>query len=141
MSQNTGTGTLSLSLFLLRISLGGFLLIWAVEKLVRPEGTIGIFKKFYAFDISTDIAIGLGVVQVLLCLAFMLGVYKTVTYGVGLAMHGVSTLSTYNMLLHPYTGGNHLFLAAVPVLAAFVVLFLMRHEDTFLIAGESRSRN
>lgn len=135
MSQNTGGGPLPLSLFLLRVSLGGFLLVWAIDKLVRPESTVKIFHVFYAMGISTNIALGLGVLQVILCLAFILGVFKTITYGVALAIHAVSTLSTYNHLLHPYTGNNHLFLAAIPVLAAFVVLFLMRQEDTFLSLG------
>ena len=43
---------LTASLALLRISLGAFLLVWAVMKFVVPKGTIGIFKKFYGLSID-----------------------------------------------------------------------------------------
>jgi len=138
MFQNTSSERLPLSLFLLRISLGGFFLVWAIDKLVRPEGAVKIFNVFYAINISTDVAIGLGAAQVVLCLAFILGIYKTIVYGYSIIIHAVSTLASYNQIIHPYTGTNHLFLAAVPVLAAFIVLFLMRNEDTLLTIGAPR---
>jgi len=45
-----------------------------------------------------------------------------------------STLSTYEQLLSPF-GKNHLFIAALPVLAAFVALFMLREFDTFCAFG------
>ena len=129
MSNGATQGPLRLSLFLLRVSLGLFLLIWGIEKLVMPEGTVGIFSRFYLMDISPEMAFGLGISQVLLSLAIVLGLYKTMTYGLGLILHAVSTISTYEQLLNPFERGNHLFLAAVPILIAFIVLFLMRRED------------
>lgn len=47
-------------------------------------------------------------------------------------MHAVSTLSTYKELLNPYEPPNHLFWAAVPLLAALIALFLLREEDNLL---------
>ncbi len=130
MSNDATQGPLRLSLFLLRVSLGLFLLIWSIEKLVKPEGTVRIFESFYRMDISPEIAFALGIPQVLLSLAIVLGLYKTVTYGLGLILHAISTISTYAQLLNPFERGNHLFLAAIPVLIAFIVIFLMRRDDT-----------
>ncbi|MGQ0656665.1 MAG: hypothetical protein ACT4NU_00985 [Chromatiales bacterium] len=57
-----------------------------------------------------------------------MGLWRTLTYGAALLIHAMSTLSTYHELLSPF-GKNHLFIAAVPVLAAFTALFLLRRED------------
>ena len=86
-------------------------------------------------EISHTIAYGIGIVQTLLVLAFMAGLFKIWTYGAILGMHGLSTLSTYKELLNPYEPPNHLFWAAVPLLAALIVLFLLRQEDKLLTIG------
>ncbi len=38
---------LALALLILRVSLGVFLFLWGVEKLVIPERTVGIYGKYY----------------------------------------------------------------------------------------------
>ena len=68
--------------------------------------------------------------------ANLAGLWKTLSYGLGLLLHAVSTLATYHELLSPF-GTNHLFLAAVPVLAAFITLFLLRRHDTLWSAGKA----
>lgn len=118
----------SLALFILRAGLGVFLLLWSIDKLVQPESTVGIFKYFYLLDISTWAARAVGILEALLSLAILAGLWKRWTYGLGTLLHGVSTLSTYKQLLSPF-GQNHLFIAAVPVLGAFVALYLLREED------------
>jgi hypothetical protein len=47
-SSETAECRLSASLALLRISLGLFLLVWAIMKFVLPKGTINIFKNSMA---------------------------------------------------------------------------------------------
>jgi len=51
-----------------------------------------------------------------------------------MVLHAISTVSTYSQLLSPF-GKNHLFIAAIPVLGAFIALFLMRDDDTLWIVG------
>ena len=121
--------TLRPALLLVRVSLGLFMLQWALEKVLFPEKTIGIFERFYMMEISPEIAMALGVPQILLSIAIILGLWKTFSYGGGLIIHALSTLSTYKELLNPYEGINHLFTAAVPVLAAFIALFMLRDKD------------
>ena len=126
---------LKIGLLLIRLSTGIFFLIWSIEKLIYPEITQKVFSRFYMIDISPTISYGVGILQTIIILAFMAGLFKTWTYGAILGMHAVSTLSTYKELLNPYEPPNHLFWAAVPLLAALVALFLMRKEDKLLTLG------
>ncbi len=78
-----------------------------------------------------------GVVQTAIILAFACGLWKIWTYGAVLLMHTASTLSTIGQLANPYSDINHLFWAAVPVLGALVVLFILRKDDKWLTLGGS----
>ena len=123
---------LQISLALIRFATGIFFLVWSVEKLIHPETTQKIFAKFYMMEISPIVSYGIGVIQTLLVIGFMAGLFKLWTYGAILGMHAVSTLSTYQQLLNPYEAVNHLFWAAVPTLAALIGLFLLRDSDRLL---------
>lgn len=116
------------ALIILRLGLGVFLLLFGIDKLIVPETTVDVFAHFYGLVITHDMAYGAGVLEILLGLAFLVGLWKTLTYGLALLLHAVSTLATYQELLAPF-GANHLFLAALPVLAAFLALFLLRRHD------------
>ena len=128
---------LEISLALIRITSAAFLLVWSIQKILRPEMTQGIFSKFYFSEISTGIALAFGILQTLIVLAFLAGLFKTWTYGAIIGMHGISTLSTVGQLINPYQSPNALFWAAVPVLGALIGLFLLRDRDRFLTLGNS----
>lgn len=125
------TTRLSIAVFILRVGLGGFLLLWSIDKLVAPKGAVAIYQFFYHISITTEIAYVIGACELLLGLAIMTGFLKTYSYGLGLLLHVTSTLASYQQLLNPF-GGNHLYIAAIPVLAGFIALFLMRRHDIFL---------
>lgn len=130
---------LQISLLLLRLSLGGFMLLWAVEKFFRPEVTAQIFQKYYSVEIGNQIAMLAGLPQTLLTIAFLLGVFKFWSYGITMLLHAASVIVSYQPILAPFEGINHLFLASVPVLAAFVALFLLRDQDSFLALSGGKS--
>ena len=125
---------LELGLLLIRLSTGVFFLVWSLEKIIYPEIAQKVFSRFYFLEISPAFSLAIGILQTAIVLAFMAGLFKTLTYGAILGMHGVSTFSTYKELLNPYQPPNHLFWAAVPLLAALVALFLLREEDKLLNA-------
>jgi uncharacterized membrane protein YphA (DoxX/SURF4 family) len=127
---------LPVALFILRLGLGAFLLLFGIDKLIAPETTVEVFAQFYGLAVSHGMAYGAGALEILLGLAFLAGMWKTLSYGLGLLLHAVSTLATYHELLTPF-GANHLFLAALPVLAAFLALFLLRRHDTLWSAGKA----
>lgn len=121
------------ALFGLRLSLTAFFAVWAIEKFVKPDVTVAIWKTFYLVDnLPLEASYAIGVIQTAAILCFFLGVLKFWSYGFLMVIHGVGTILTYERLLDPYTGPNHLFWAAVPTLAALVALFMLRREDTML---------
>lgn len=125
------------ALLVLRVGLGVFLLLWSLDKMVAPEQTAKIFQHFYRTPLPVGVAPVVGALEALLSLAILAGLWKTWTYGAGLALHAISTLSTWRQLASPF-GENHLFIAAIPVLAGFVALLLLRREDTLLALGGRR---
>ncbi len=116
-------------LFILRLGLGAFVLLFGVDKLVAPDVAATIYADFYGMDVSAALIYAAGALEAALGLAVLVGVWKTLSYGLALVVHTVSTLATYQELLAPF-GANHLFLAALPVLAGFITLFLLRRHDT-----------
>lgn len=124
------TASTAATLPLLRLSITAFMLVWSVEKLVKPEGYVKIFQYFYSlsFDVGTVYAIG--IVQTAFVIAFALGLFRSLTYGLMVVMNAVTLIVSLPQILDPYGGQtNHLFVASIPVLAACVVLFLLREQD------------
>ncbi len=125
------TDKLKLALFSMRLTLGVFFAVWALEKFIKPETTVAIWKAFYLVEsLPLEASYAIGLLQSVAVLCFVLGLFKFWSYGFFLAIHGAGTVLTYEALLNPYTGSNHLFIAAIPVLGALISLFLLRDEDT-----------
>ncbi len=120
---------LTVALLVLRVGLAVFLVLFGLDKLVATGMAQDVYVQFYGLPLSAALVQVAGALEILLGLAILAGLWKTLSYGLGLALHAVSTAATYRELLVPF-GDNHLFLAAIPVLAAFVALFLLRRHDT-----------
>ncbi len=120
---------LRISLLVLRIGLGVFLLLFGLDKLLATQAAASIFSQYYGMDLSTTLVSAVGVLEIALALAILVGWRRTLSYGLGLLVHAVSTFATYRELLSPF-GDNHMYLAALPALAGFVCLFLLRHRDS-----------
>jgi len=119
---------LETALLCLRLGIGVFFALWSIDKLVAPESTVKIFSHFYKTPISTAGAYAVGGLELALSLAFLAGLWKRWTYGAVFVLHGISTFSSYQQLLSPF-GKNHLFIAAIQVLAACAALYLLRDQD------------
>jgi uncharacterized membrane protein YphA (DoxX/SURF4 family) len=125
---------LALALLLLRLSLGVFMAQWAIEKFVVPGTTTAIFRSFYGLEIGGMLVPALGAMQLVLALALLLGVMPRVAYGLAALLHAASVLVSIPRLLNPWNPvSNHLFIAGVPVLAAFVALYLLRDADRWTL--------
>jgi len=129
--SNTLEQKLPWALLTLRVGIFIVMFVWAVDKLVNPGHAAAIFEGFYGIGgLSTTLAAVLGSLQILLCLAFLAGAWKTITYGLILVMHAVSTLSSFPQYMDAFN--NLLFFAAWPMLAACIALFMLRDYDTKL---------
>src|SRR5258708_37229876 len=126
-----------LSLLLLRIGVFIVMLMWTLDKLVRPGHAGGIFKKFYGIDPGGPTLFhALGALELLLLALFVTGTAKRFSYGAVLLLHTVSTFSAYRQYLQPFD--NLLFFAASPMLAACIALYLLRDLDTCTAASLTR---
>jgi putative oxidoreductase len=134
MTDEALATTLPRALLILRITLGIFLLQWGVEKFVVPASAEGIWQYFYGMTLPRIAAYIAGAIEIALALCLFLGVFRTVAYGAATLLHAITVLVTWRLLLDPWgTEVNHLFIAAVPVLGAFVALFLLRKWDTLAV--------
>jgi hypothetical protein len=121
-------GRLSISLLLLRLSLGAVMMVWAFDKMLNPEHGAAVLEGFYGLaGVGEQVIRLMGVVQGIIVLGFLLGIAKTWTYGAVLLMHAVTTLVSWRAYLGPLE--NILFFSAWPMLAGLVSLFLLRRED------------
>lgn len=127
---------LPVSLLLLRLGVAVVMLAWSIDKLLRPEHAAGVFGAFYGMPgLGPTVFYVIGVVQLLVVLAFLAGAWRFWTYGAVLAMHTVSTLSSFRQYFAPFEGPNLLFFAAWPMLAACIALFLLRDLDNLWSVG------
>ena len=119
------------SMFFLRVSVFLVILMWTIDKFVNPSHASKIYEKFYAVSgIGASVVNVVGVVELMVLVLFLVGVKKTYTYGAVLALHSASTLSAFGQYFTPFEGSHLLFFAAWPMMAACVMLFLFRKEDT-----------
>lgn len=141
MSENPGdvANRLRMPLFLLRLTVGLFFLQWSLEKIIRPDKTTGIYDHFYGIDLSVSFSQIMGGAELLLVAAILTGFKRRIVYGIAFVLHLGSTVSTWPQLTDPYSGGNHLFAAAVPLLAALWLLHRMADYDDFLSLDARRS--
>lgn len=117
------------ALLLLRLSVFLVMLMWTLDKFVNAGHAIAVFENFYGIaGLGAAVVTGLGVLELVLILAFVVGYRKRWSYGAVLVLHGASTLSSYRQYLDPFE--HLLFFAAWPMLAACVALYLLRDLDT-----------
>lgn len=124
-------GPLVTSLLSLRITIFIVMLVWTLDKFINPGHAAKVYEAFYFLSgLGNSTMYIVGVIEVIVLIGFVLGVYKKYTYGAILVLHAISTLSSYKQYLSPYDGPNLLFFAAWPMLAACLALFLLREYDS-----------
>lgn len=129
---------LRIALLGLRLGVGVVFLFWALDKIVQPEHAARVFEAFYRMPSAGQALLAaLGVAQLALTAAFVLGVAKRFSYGAVLVLHAISTFSSYAKYLEPFS--SLLFFAAWPMLAACAALYLLRDYDTLATLGRSRA--
>ena len=125
---------LAICLLILRVSVFFEGLLWALSKIFRPDQALKMFSAFYhinALPMSAYYVVGL--IQVVVLLAFLIGFKKTMSYSLVALLQLVAALAPYNQYLQPFSGPNILFFAAWPTFAACLTLFMMREFDVLLI--------
>ena len=145
IESNTMTNERSteLGLFSLRLTIFILMIVWAGLKIIAPGAYAGagdnpgIFQGFYGVSIGAQIVLILGIAQIIFLLAYVAGLFKTITVGGVLLMNFASMAVSSPKFFAPFADKpNLLFLAAVPVFGASLAHFLMRKNDTYLSLGK-----
>lgn len=117
------------SLLALRIGVFIVMFIWTLDKFVNPAHGVRIFEAFYGIGGVPHTAVYImGVFQLALVLAFIVGFAKKWSYGAVFVLHGITTLASFPQYLDAFK--HLLFFAAWPMWAACFALFLLRDLDT-----------
>ncbi len=131
MPSNT---RLPLALLLLRLGVFVVMMMWTIDKFVRPQHTAAVFQHFYAIPgLKAPLAYLLGALELAVVIGFVLGFQKRLTYGAVFVLHGASTLASFRQYLVPFEGNNLLFYAAWPMWAACFALYALRDLDTLWV--------
>lgn len=117
------------ALLLLRLGVFIVMIMWTLDKFIQPEHAALVYTHFYFLPgLSSTAFMVIGLLQLVLVLAFVAGFKKRYSYGLVLILHGISTLSSWKQYLDPFN--NLLFFAAWPMLAACIALYMLRDLDT-----------
>ena len=98
---------------------GVFFLFLALEKLVMPDVNAAIWETFYGISIDVNLSYPIGILNTLMSLALIVGFQRRFTYAYWTLFHFISVASTWNYLIQPFGGPNHLFLAGAPPAAPY----------------------
>ncbi len=126
------------SLLALRISLGGLLGFWGIDKLVNTAHSIHVSDHFYFGVLSSPIVMYVvGTGQILLSILIILGLYKKYTYPLQTIILGIGALAVWKSIIDPWgwylEGTNVLFYPSLIIFAASWVLLAFKDQDTLVL--------
>jgi hypothetical protein len=125
--------SLSPALLLTRLSIFYFLLPWQLMRFKSPESAANIAAKYYHVSaLPETVGLIIGVFWMVLLVAFVTGLKKSITYPLVFILHAGAILVSIKYYLFWLDGSNQLFLAAIPAAAAMGLLYILRKEDTLL---------
>jgi putative oxidoreductase len=127
-----------IALLVLRLTVFLVMLIWTIDKFVRPDHAASVYERFYFLrGLGPAVMYVIGLVELAILIGFVIGFAPRLTYGLVLLFHAVSTLSSFRQYFHPFENVNLLFFAAWPMLGACFALYYLRDLDTLWRVGSS----
>lgn len=125
--------SLQIVLLFTRLSIAAFLAPWVHLRLTNIGAGKHLFSKYYKVSDMPDIAAyGIAIFWLILLVAFVTGFKKRLSYGLVLLFHTAGTVFTLPYLVPGSENFQILFFAALPTVAAMLLLYILRREDTLL---------
>lgn len=126
-----------LSLLILRTGTGGLMILWSMIKLMAPANAVGVSDKYYGGLLSAEaLQMPMGVLQLLIGVAVVLGVFRKFVYPIQAVVLGVGLVAIWKYILDPLglyllteETRNPLFFPSLTVFAATLVLLAFRSDD------------
>ncbi len=127
------SNNLKLPLFLTRLSVFYFLIAWTLKRFTDSEFIQTVASRHYyteAFPSWANLA--LGVFGLVSLIAFLIGFKKRISYAAVMSIHLLGTILVIPKLILFTDKLAMVFLASLPALAAMMLLYCLRDEDTML---------
>lgn len=121
-------------LLLLRVSTGWLLVLWGLDKLVNVEHSVRVAETYY-FGVGTSTLLlnAFGVLEALLGLLVVLGLWRRRAYPVMTALLGVTAIGVWRSILDPWgwvlEDTTVLFYPSLIILAAALTLWGTIDQD------------
>ncbi len=129
------------ALLLLRVTLGGLLIWWGLDKLVQVEHGVAVAEQFY-WGVGTGqhwLRVA-GVLEMLLGALVVVGLGRRWAYPALVVLTGVTLLGVWRSVLDPWgwvlADTNVLFYPSAIVWAATVVLWVFRDDDRLTLDSQ-----
>lgn len=139
------------SLVMLRFGTGFLLVIWALVKIGAPDKAIHVSEKYYDGLLSSEaLQMPLGALQLLLGIAVILGIMRTLVYKVQAVVLGAGLIAIWQYIVDPLglfllseETRNLLFFPSLTVFAATLALIAFREDDIWSLDHrlKNKSRN
>jgi len=138
----TNERRIEIALLIIRVTTALFLGMWATLKFHRPEWQRNIFENFYNVNFLTvtdNLSYFLGVVQIIIVLAFVSGFMRKWTYGLVMLMSAAGVIGSLGSFVEYYNYPKNLMLTSIPTLGALIALFILRDMDNlFSLSGRKQ---
>jgi uncharacterized membrane protein YphA (DoxX/SURF4 family) len=133
------------TLLLLRISLGGLMVYWGIDKLRNVSHGIGVAQKFYGgISVAAFGMQAFGVLQTVLGALIIVGAARRVAYPALLLVTGTTLLAVWQSIVDPFKllmpGGNLIFYPSLIIFAGALVLIAFRDMDAVALDARRRPR-
>ena len=126
----------SISLLLLRVSTGIYLMLWGILKIINTEKATGVSQKYYAGLLDGQILnYALGSAQILLGLLVVLGLFRTLAYAGQAIWYLAGLLPIIGYILDPFGWylvgtGKLTFFPSTTLLFASLIMIAFKEYDT-----------
>lgn len=127
----------ALSLFLLRFSTGMYLVLWGLLKLIASDRANAVSDKYYSGMLSNDVMhLGIGVLQVVLGVMVIVGIYRRFGYYAQLAWYVMGIIPIMLYILDPLglyiaESSKLTFFPSTTLLFASMILIAFKEYDTY----------
>ena len=129
LAMNETKDRLPLALLVLRLGIFLVLILWTLDKFINPTEAISIYSGYYGVHLSSVGVYVLGALELLVVLAFLVGMQKRLSRAVVMAMVSTTVLFPGRLYFHPYVDHILLFFAFWTMLAGCFALYSLREYD------------
>ena len=126
----------AITLLLLRLSTGIYLMLWGFMKLAAKDRAVGLSEKYYDGLLSSDVVnYGVGALEMIIGLLVILGLFRSIAYLGQLVFYFVGAAAIITNLLDPFA----MYIAETPKLTWFpswtllfasLVIIAFKSDDT-----------